>query len=130
LRAVARAWGLGGRTGFEANEKEEILADAARFNASEEAFNALETAIETRGSDQVEIWPQNAAAVAAFFAVASQSRFLAVLQGDGSQKLVFIGLDYSGAESGLRLAGLNITPEDWAGVRIMEDEARRVLNGD
>ena len=107
-----------------------MLADAARFNASEEAFEALENTFETRVPDQVDIWPENAAIVAAFFAIASQWRVITIWTNEGGQKQVFIGLNYASSEAGLRLAGLNVTPEEWAGVRIMEDEARRVLNGE
>lgn len=43
--------------------------------------------------------------------------------------LVFLGLDYAGARIGIEAAGIAITPELWAGLRIMERAAARALNG-
>ena len=39
------------------------------------------------------------------------------------------GLDYAGGAGGLGGAGIEATPEMWAGLRIMERAARDVLNG-
>lgn len=43
---------------------------------------------------------------------------------------VWLGLDYSAAEAGLRLAGIAVTPELWADVREIEQGALEALNGD
>lgn len=73
---------------------------------------------------QTGLWVQNAPAVRAFLAIASQWRVVA----SERTGLRFIGLDYDAGDAGLRRAGIETTPEDWEGVRIMEAEARRILN--
>lgn len=40
-----------------------------------------------------------------------------------------IGLDYTAAEAGLRLAGVAVTPEIWAGVQMIEAGAIDEMNG-
>jgi len=70
------------------------------------------------------VWPVNCAAVDAFLAVASQRRMV----GAGLGGVVMIGLDYAGAEAGLRLAGIEVTPELWAQVRVIEAAARDAMN--
>lgn len=41
----------------------------------------------------------------------------------------WIGLNYPGVEVGLRGAGIDATPEIWAGLRVMEAAAKATLNG-
>ena len=43
--------------------------------------------------------------------------------------IYYQGLDYAGAEAGLRLAGLTMTPALWGEVRVIEAGARNALNG-
>lgn len=38
------------------------------------------------------------------------------------------GLDYTAAEAGLRLAGVEMTPDIWRDVRDIEEGARRAFN--
>lgn len=38
------------------------------------------------------------------------------------------GLDYSAAEAGLRMAGIEVTPDLWQAVRQIEAGAKEVLN--
>jgi len=64
------------------------------------------------------------AAVTGFLAAQTQWRALA--QADGSR--FWIGLDYAAVEPALRLSGLDLTPTDWLGLRIVEDAARTALN--
>lgn len=45
-------------------------------------------------------------------------------------RIVWVGLDYAAARAGLDLAGLTITPEIWAQVRLIEAGAREELNAD
>ncbi len=64
----------------------------------------------------------------AFLAAASQWRAVSIGGGLAPARLYWIGLDYAGARAGIELSGITITPELWAGVQIMEDEARNALN--
>lgn len=54
----------------------------------------------------------------AFLAVQTQWQRVATMKG-----LVATGLDYTGAEAGLRLAGIAITPDVWAQVQHIETGA-------
>jgi Phage related hypothetical protein (DUF1799) len=62
------------------------------------------------------------AALEAFLAVASQWRI-------GPQGRA-LGLDYAGAQAGLALAGITVTPALWADLREIERGARMGLNGE
>jgi hypothetical protein len=42
---------------------------------------------------------------------------------------VWIGLDYAAVKAGADMAGSQIAPDDFAGLRIMEAAARDALNG-
>ena len=68
----------------------------------------------------------NEAALTAFLAVQTQWRVAAAGMG-GS---VSLGLDYSGADAGLRRAGLETTPELWRDLRVIEAAAVAAMNGD
>jgi len=72
------------------------------------------------------VWPRNAAAVRAFLAVARQWRTVA--SGMGGAR--FLGLDYAAAKAGLDLAGIEVGPELWAEVRVIEAAAAAALNGE
>ncbi|MBS3980839.1 MAG: DUF1799 domain-containing protein [Rhodobacteraceae bacterium] len=62
------------------------------------------------------VWPENEGAVHAFLEICSQFRTVAHF--DGS--LQRTGLDYPSAEVGLRLAGVDVTPELWNAIRVIE----------
>ena len=61
----------------------------------------------------------------AFCAIFSQWRIVALASG----RMFYSGLDYAGARAGLEASGIAVTQQLWAGIRIMEIEAKRVLNG-
>lgn len=67
--------------------------------------------------------------VRAFLAVSTQWRVVSIGGGLAPASTYWIGLDYQGVEVGLRGAGIDATPELWAGVRVMEAAARATLNG-
>lgn len=75
------------------------------------------------GSGDHGVWPENAPAVEAFLAVATQWRVVA-----GPERLRVVGLDYAGARAGWDLAGIAMTPALFADVRIMEAAAIAALN--
>ncbi len=53
---------------------------------------------------------------------------MVTLQGRDGARCHVVGLDYAGVKCGLDAAGIALTPELFFGLRIMEDEARAVLN--
>ena len=60
----------------------------------------------------------------AFLAVAGQWRCHALANG----ALLWSGLDYTAAQAGLALSGLDPDPETWAEVRLIEAGALEELN--
>lgn len=75
------------------------------------------------------VWPENWPIVAAFLAVATQWRAVSVGGGLAPARTVVIGLDYASARVALEILRVDLTPELWAGLQIMEVEAIRALNG-
>lgn len=76
-------------------------------------------------ADEIEVWPENRAAVEAFLSVSTQWRLCP--RADGS--VYWQGLDYAGVAAGLRGAGIRSRPALWNDLRIMEAAARDRLNG-
>lgn len=77
----------------------------------------------------VGLWPENVPIVEAFMVSATQWRIVARPALTERGGFVFLGLDYAGARAGIEAAGITITPALWDGVRIMEAEAIKALNG-
>lgn len=92
-------------------------ADLAFFGLSPDA---LPSAVIDDG-----IWPCNLPALRAFLAVDRQWRVASV----GMGGVRFLGLDYAGAQAGLALAGIEMTPDLWSDVRVIEAAAVAALNG-
>lgn len=116
LTWAGRAWARG-ELGSEARDGE--AEDDARFFGLD-----LGAALDPEPGEGV--WPENVAAVEAFLEVGGQWR--TATRGDGG--VLWIALDYTAARAGLELAGVAITPELWADLRIVAAGARAVLNGD
>lgn len=93
-----------------------MAEDCAAFGLDPALFRAPE--------DETGIWPEHLPALRAFLAVADQWR---VLQGE--TKAVWLGLDYTAVHAGFNLAGLALTPAEWADVQTIEHGARAALNG-
>ncbi|WP_269844498.1 DUF1799 domain-containing protein [Acidimangrovimonas sediminis] len=74
--------------------------------------------------DEDALWPEHLDALHAFLAIASQWRFAAA----GMGSVMAIGLDYQGAQAGLALAGIEVAPETWAQVQVIEGGAREAMN--
>ncbi|SDY55486.1 DUF1799 domain-containing protein [Citreimonas salinaria] len=70
------------------------------------------------------VWPENAEAIQAFLAVAQQWRCIPRM--DAAP--LWLGLDYTAAEAGLRMAGVDVTPPLWEQVRLIEAGAAGALN--
>jgi hypothetical protein len=67
------------------------------------------------------LWPDHLPALDAFLAIAGQWR----LAPSGR----FLGLDYTAVRAGLDLAGIEVTPDLWSDVQIIEAGALAGLNG-
>lgn len=62
------------------------------------------------------VWAENEGAILAFLEICTQFRFVSHF--DGS--LQRTGLDYLAAEVGLRQAGVEVTPELWQSIKVIE----------
>lgn len=71
------------------------------------------------------VWRENEAAVDAFLAVQTQWRRIGMA--DGTTRVQ--GLDYTACEAGFRMAGIEMTPDLWDAVQVIEQGAKAQLNG-
>ena len=85
--------------------------------------------IEEDDAGHTGVWPDNWPAVVAFLAVQTQWRAAIVGGGFSPARLFYVGLDYAGVRAGLAAEGIALTPAQWRDLRLMEAEARKVLNG-
>ncbi|MEL7683237.1 DUF1799 domain-containing protein [Citromicrobium bathyomarinum] len=91
----------------------------------DELVAQIEGAAELKQEDgTLGIWPENWDIVMAFAAVASQWRTEAL--GEGA--VLYVGLDYTAVDVGLRRAGLTLDTAGWQGLQVMEHAAYRALN--
>lgn len=72
-----------------------------------------------------EVWPENMGIVDIWLLICGQWATDPLADG----RVHFHALDYARVESGLKLAGVSITPAEWTGVRVMERTARDAMNG-
>ncbi len=112
-----------------AEHEDEALADARRFEFDDETIAAIGAEIsQVSGSGFSGVWPENADAVAAFLLASSQWRTEFEI-GEEGFRTRFIGLDYVGAKVALDAMEIVVTPTLWVGLVVMEQAARRALNG-
>lgn len=71
-----------------------------------------------------EVWAEHVAALQAFLAIAGQWRCQVLPNG----RLLWLGLDYAAAQAALALSGLQVTPQIWGEVRLIEASATEELN--
>jgi hypothetical protein len=74
------------------------------------------------------LWPEHVATVQAFLFVCTQWRVVPVGGGFAASRILTIGFDYAGVRAGLDAEGIEVTPELWRGLRVMEQEAVAALN--
>lgn len=92
-------------------------ADLDAWDASDDVKAAYSQAQE---QDEFEVWPENWDTVQLFLLVQTQWR-------TGSMGGV-IGLDYTAIDSAVRFAEMDVTPEMFKGLRVMESSAVNALN--
>jgi hypothetical protein len=88
--------------------RDEVEDDADRFGLVLVGFDD--------DDDSHGIWPDNVPAVAAFLRV--QTQWTYVCPGDGSVRRA--GLDYQGARAAFDLAGVEMTPDLFAELQVIE----------
>ena len=115
LKWAGRAWATGVFAGKAPTE--DAIDDARLWG-----FDLDESDITP--ADDGGVWCDNQQAVEAFLAVTTQWR----MTGTPDGRLVATGLDYAGARAGLALAGIEVTPETWAEIRLIESGAMEAMN--
>lgn len=110
---AGRAWATG------------TLFASARV-ADEEAEDAAFWGVDPEEAEDAGegLWPENLPAVRAFLAVATQWRTVGLA--DGSVRVT--GLDYVGARAALDALNIEVTPDLWSDVQVIEDGAMAALN--
>lgn len=83
--------------------------------ADDATFWGLETAL-LQPADEAGVWDINMHAVTAFLSIDSQFRVTSAATGG----VLVTGLDYSGAQAGLALAGHTVTPALWGDIQMIE----------
>ena len=141
LRWAARRWARGAQSAAPISEDvARALDDARRFGMDAASFSNLQAALSPPADPEEEgVWADNWGIVQAFLAVCLQWRVVnrggggfASLFGGQIAPLapLFIGLDYAAVRAGLDAEGIEVTPELWRGLRVMEAEACSALNED
>jgi len=94
-----------------------VEADLDAWDASDDVKAAYS---QSQEQDEFEVWPENWDTVQLFLLVQTQWR-------TGSMGGV-IGLDYTAIDSAVRFAEMDVTPEMFKGLRVMESSAVNALN--
>ena len=89
-------------------------------------FWGIPRALLDNGPADQGLWPEHETAAEAFLRIRGQWRVLPVF----GAAPVWLGLDYSAAETGLRLAGYDLTPAFGTELQLIEQGAKAALNGD
>jgi Phage related hypothetical protein (DUF1799) len=116
-----------------------VLSDARGFGMDAASLADLRSSLTApiARTDDEGVWPENAPIVQAFFEICTQWRTVSVggggFAGMGGASLMhtfphFVGLDYGAVRAGLNAAGIEVTPDLWRGLRIMEAAALIALN--
>ena len=97
------------------NARSPALDDAALWGIDPAALGLIR-------DDEEGLWECHATALHAFVAVDGQWRVV-----HGERPLI-VGLDYTAVKAGLELAGMVLTPAEWADVQVIEKGALEALN--
>ncbi len=94
-----------------------VRADAARMGLT----------LPEEEPEAVELWEMHIDAWRAWCAVSGQMRAQALSTME-SARIIWLGLDYAAAKTGLDLGGIEVDPETWDEVRTIEGAAIEELN--
>jgi hypothetical protein len=103
------------------------LDDAEDEMAADAAFWGIDPALlgdVAEETDDDGVWPENLPAIAAFIACATQWRVVALA--DGTTRAT--GLDYAGCRAALDALDVNVSPDLWSDVQMIEGGAIAALN--
>ena len=126
LIEAAQRWARGKPS--SADGEPEAIKDLRRLGVSEPEIAEAKRRLGLLSTGAFAVFPENWTAVCAWSAVCTQWRTDAVPGGMGPGRLVYLGLDYAGARAGLAMAAVELTPELWAGLQVMEGAAIEELN--
>ncbi len=88
----------------------------------------LDAALEDLPPETFEAFPETVTALEVFHIVSTQWRMRSIPVGMGASMSKPFGLDYSACEAIVRLRGINVAPETWGHLQIIEQAI--VENGD
>jgi hypothetical protein len=127
---AARAWAEGTLDDAPPASDDDAIADAraARLDAAAQAAIAR-WAIDRTGPAFCGVWPDNAAAVTAFLAAASQWRTM-IADRNGRIATRFLGLDYAGAAIAWSARGIEPDADLFDRLTVIEMAARDALNAE
>lgn len=80
------------------------------------------------GRGELKLWAMHRRAFDALRAAGTQWRTRLMVTDQGLRELV-IGLDYAGVGVALDMLGLQLTPNEWAQLRVLERAAAASFNG-
>lgn len=127
---AARAWANATLADQPAATDDDALADASAAGLDAAAQAAIARwAIDRTGPAFCGVWPDNAAAVTAFLAAASQWR-TTIADRNGRVITRFLGLDYAGAAIAWSARGIEPDADLFDRLTVIEMAARDALNGE
>lgn len=127
---AARAWANATLADQPAATDDDALADASAAGLDAAAQAAIARwAIDRTGPASCGVWPDNAAAVTAFLAAASQWR-TTIADRNGRVITRFLGLDYAGAAIAWSARGIKPDADLFDRLTVIEMAARDALNGE
>ncbi|EDQ34299.1 Phage related hypothetical protein (DUF1799) [Hoeflea phototrophica DFL-43] len=127
---AARAWANATLADQPQVADDDALADASAAGLDAAAQAAIARwAIDRTGPAFCGVWPDNADAVAAFLAAASQWRTM-IADRNGRIVTRFLGLDYAGAAIAWSARGIEPDSDLFDRLTVIEMAARDALNGE
>lgn len=127
---AAQAWANATLADQPAATDDDALADASAAGLDAAAQAAIARwAIDRTGPAFCGVWPDNAAAVTAFLAAASQWR-TTIADRNGRVITRFLGLDYAGAAIAWSARGIEPDADLFDRLTVIEMAARDALNGE
>jgi hypothetical protein len=99
------------------------ISDAELFGLSDAQKSDLHAALSQNDDEYDGVWPDNELVTIAFLLSTTQWRVAVGMGG-----VAYLGFDYPGVQAGLTASGIEITPELWMDLRVMEIAAIDLMN--
>lgn len=100
------------------------LEEAAR-DADEWGLSDMAAELAAEEPEDFGIWPENMGVADAWLVVCTQWNTTALPTG----QVLYHGLRYTDVQAGLGGAAIDLSPEDWSKLRLMERVAAAIQNG-